>query len=378
MGLGVSRTLDRSRYFRDLVAAVPHRRDVAGDRPMAVATDIETQKPPPCGGAGGASIAFGELIGTVARDEFFARYWERRPLHVRRGDEGVYDSLLTRADLERLIATGGVRYPGIQLTRDGRYIPPEAFTRNHPVGRDSLSGVPDLDRVAALYGGGATISMPFLHLAWKPLADFTAAIEAEFDHPAHANVYLTPGGCRGFTPHYDVHEVFVLQIAGHKRWKVHAPPAPLPHHSQPFSAQPQQPTPLVMEVELAPGDLLYLPRGYIHSTATSRTSSLHVTLGVTVFTWVELLAEWFQTSKMYPRYRRALEPGFAHDPAIRQRLKDELPRIIAELQGLADYDAIIDAFAGRVASGAFRPTDRFATEVTAEEPESSAAAPRLR
>jgi ribosomal protein L16 Arg81 hydroxylase len=330
---------------------------------MTVVTQVEPREGHGPAEAGG--LAFDDLIGTIPRESFFAQYWERRPLHIRRTDEGFYDSLLTRADLETLIATGGVRYPGIQLTREGRYIPPEAFTQSHPVGRDSLAGVPDLDRVAKLYGAGATISMPFLHLAWKPLADFTAAIEADFDHPVHANLYLTPGGCQGFTPHYDIHEVFVLQIAGHKRWRVDAPPAPLPHHSQPFSAQPHQATPRVLEVELGPGDLLYLPRGYIHSTATSLTSSLHVTMGMTVFTWIELLAEWFQTSKVYPRYRRALEPGFAHDPAVRQRMKDELPKIIGELQGLTDYDALLETFTRRATSGAFRPIERFETEVVA-------------
>jgi ribosomal protein L16 Arg81 hydroxylase len=118
-------------------------------------------------------------------------------------------------------------------------------------------------------------------------------------------------------------------------------------------------------VDLDAGDLLYLPRGFIHSTTTSRTSSLHVTLGVTVLTWVELLGEWLQTSKNYPRYRRALEPGFASDPDVRQKLKDELPRIIAELQGLTDYDAVLDAFIRRVDAGSLRPTQPFQTEVMA-------------
>jgi ribosomal protein L16 Arg81 hydroxylase len=315
-----------------------------------------------------AAPTFAGLLGAMPRETFFAEHWERRPLHIRRPDTGHYDDLLTRADLETVIASGGLRYPAIQLTRDGRYIPPDLWTQNVQFGRESLSGVPDMDRLAAHYRAGATISMPFLHLVWKPLADLAAAIEADFDHPVHTNAYLTPGGCQGFTPHYDTHEVFVLQIAGQKRWSVHAPPAPLPHHTQPFSAQPRQPTPRVLEVDLNPGDLLYLPRGFVHSTATSRESSLHITLGITVFTWVELLAEWFQTSKMYPRYRRALEPGFARDPEVRQRLKAELPGIIAELQTLTDYDALLDAFTRRVSSGAFRPIDRFQTDVMARPP----------
>jgi ribosomal protein L16 Arg81 hydroxylase len=330
------------------------------------AVETDTVDMEPHGRAGGAGLAFADLIGAIPRDDFFTQYWERRPLHIGRQGGGFYDRLLTRADLEHVIASGGVRYPAIQLTRDGRYFPPEAFTQNVHMGRESLAGVPDLDRVAALYHAGATISLPFLHLAWKPLADFAAAIEAELDHPVNTNAYLTPGGCKGFGPHYDTHEVFVLQIAGHKRWRVHAPPAPLPHHSQPFSAQAQQQTPLVVEVDLSPGDLLYLPRGFIHSTTTSLTSSLHITMGVTVFTWVELLADWLQASKMYPRYRRALEPGFTRDPEVRQRLKDELPKVITELQGLADYDALVDAFARRVSMRALRPVEPFRTEIMAE------------
>jgi hypothetical protein len=312
-----------------------------------------------------AAFGFANLIAPMTRETFLADYWERRPLHIRREATSLYDSLLTRADLEGAIASAGLRYPAIQLTQGGRYIPPEAFTQNVKVGRDSLAGVLDPARLTALYRGGATISAPFFHLAWRPLADLVAAIEAEFDHPAHTNLYLTPGGCAGFTPHYDTHEVFVLQIAGRKHWKVDAPPAPLPHHTQPHSAQAGQPTARVMEVELNPGDLLYLPRGFVHSTATSKESSLHITLGITVFTWVELLAEWFQSSKIYPRYRRALEPGFAHDPAARQRLKDALPGFIAELQGLADYDALVDAFASRVMSGAMRPVEGFVSDVMA-------------
>jgi ribosomal protein L16 Arg81 hydroxylase len=313
----------------------------------------------------GGALGFDDLIAPTTREGFFTDYWERRPLHIRRAATGFYDSLLARADLEEAIASAGLRYPAIQLTQAGRYIPPEAFTQNVKVGRDSLAGVLDPARLTALYRGGATISAPFFHLAWRPLADLAAGIEAQFDHPVHTNLYLTPGGCAGFTPHYDTHEVFVLQIAGHKHWKVDAPPAPLPHHTQPHSAQPQQPTPRVMEVELGPGDMLYLPRGFVHSTATSKGSSLHITLGITVFTWVELLAEWFQSSKIYPRYRRALEPGFAHDPRAREALKVELPKIIAELQCLADHDALVEAFATRVRSGAMRPVGEFASDVMA-------------
>ena len=115
--------------------------------------------------------------------------------------------------------------------------------------------------------------LPALQRTWAPLRQLCAALEDEFSHPVHANAYLTPGDSPGFTPHYDTHEVFVLQIAGTKRWRVFQPPQPLPHRSQPFTPIGYAlPAPL-LELELKPGDLLYLPRGYVHAANTSRTAT---------------------------------------------------------------------------------------------------------
>ena len=37
------------------------------------------------------------------------------------------------------------------------------------------------------------------------------------------NAYITPPENQGFAAHYDTHDVFVLQVAGSKRWTIHAP-----------------------------------------------------------------------------------------------------------------------------------------------------------
>src|SRR5208283_1139855 len=99
---------------------------------------------------------------------------------------------------------------------------------------------------------------------------------------------LTPGNTAGFSPHYDTHEVFVVQVGGRKRWRIYEPPIVLPHRSQPFVRAGYAPPAPLLECELCPGDLLYLPRGYVHSATTSEGYSAHVTIGLTVYTWVEL------------------------------------------------------------------------------------------
>jgi len=293
---------------------------------------------------------FADLLAPVRPETFFEQNWEKEPLHIRRSESGFYDNLLTHREVEAAISSGGLRYPAIQLARDGGFLPAEAFTRNIRSGDDVFTGVPSLDRIRAEYRSGATISLPAFHRAWEPLGRLAAAIEEDFDHAVHANVYLTPGNAAGFSPHYDTHEVFVLQIAGSKRWRIERPSLSLPHRSQPFDPRSYVSSAPLLEIDLAPGDLLYLPRGFVHTTATSDSFSVHVTLGLTVYTWVELLAEWIQSSKNSPGFRRALPPGFAGHEHVRQSLRDQLPRIIMDLQRMTDFDGLLEGFSRRVRS----------------------------
>lgn len=311
----------------------------------------------------GRILTFADLLAPVQPETFFEQHWEKQPLHIRRSAGSFYENLLTNRDVEAAISSGGLRYPAIQLAKDGGFFPGEAFTRNIRSGDDIFTGVPNLDRIRAEYQSGTTISLPAFQRAWPPLGALAAAIEEEFDHPVHTNVYITPGNATGFSPHYDTHEVFVLQIAGGKRWQIHRPPLSLPHRSQPFDPRSYVGSAPLLEVDLSPGDLLYLPRGFVHTTATSDSFSLHVTLGITVYTWVELLSEWVQASKNSVGLRRALPPGFARRADVKQLLGDQLRRIITELQAMTDYDALLDWFSHRVRSAQTGMRADFRTDV---------------
>src|SRR3974390_2309223 len=68
------------------------------------------------------------------------------------------------------------------------------------------------------------------------------------------------------------------------------------NRTQTFTPTGYVPRPL-FELELKQGDLLYLPRGYVHAAHTSQVHSAHVTIGISVYTWVELLSELIARSK---------------------------------------------------------------------------------
>ncbi len=157
---------------------------------------------------------FERLLRPVGVEAFFSNYWEKKHLVVQRADPYYYRSLLTAHDLEALISDPDARYPAIRLAKGGGYYPPEAYTRNVKHGDEGFDGVPDLLRISNEYRQGATVALPAIHRTWAPLALLCDALQAQLDHAAHANGYITPGNAKGFTPHYDVHEVLVLQIAG--------------------------------------------------------------------------------------------------------------------------------------------------------------------
>ncbi len=75
----------------------------------------------------------------------------------------------------------------------------------------------------ALLADGATLVLQGLHRTWPPLVGFGSQLADELGHPVQINAYITPPQNRGFAPHYDVHDVFVLQVSGRKRWRLHEP-----------------------------------------------------------------------------------------------------------------------------------------------------------
>jgi Cupin superfamily protein len=172
--------------------------------------------------------------------------------------------------------------------------------------------------VLAQFESGATIVLQALHLNWPALAEFCRALEADLGHPAQANAYFTPRSAQGLPVHHDTHDVFSLQVAGEKRWLVYEPAFELPLKNQRYKAEtmgePGQP---VLDTTLNAGDTLYLPRGWLHEARTSETDSLHITVGVNVYTWIDA-------------FRAALE-ACAADVGFRRTPAGEADRLLERL-----------------------------------------------
>ncbi len=237
-----------------------------------------------------ASGALARCVEPTPSEEFLAEYWEERPLVQLREGGASFDDLLSEADVERLVTSGELRHPAFRLVKAGEKLRLADYSTDIPWRPSAFRGVADAERIAAAFADGATIVVQGLHHWWRPLSLFCRALEVELGEPVQANAYYTPRGSQGLPVHHDTHDVFVLQLAGEKRWLVYEPALELPLKDQRYSeAEHGAPGETVKDVTLEAGDTLYLPRGWLHEAVTSASDSLHLTIGVNVYTWSDAL-----------------------------------------------------------------------------------------
>ncbi len=223
--------------------------------------------------------------------------------------------------MDELISRRALRTPFLRMVRDGAVLPAAQYTRGGGAGASITDQAAD-DRVLALLADGATLILQGLHRTWPPLADFARKLIAELGHPVQINAYVTPPGSRGFGAHYDVHDVFVLQVAGCKHWRIHDPVLadPLPEQSwqqRRAEVASRAAEPPLLDTTLEPGDALYLPRGYLHAADAQQDTSIHLTVGIHPITGYQL-ARYLLDAACDDRALRAALPAGADltDPAV--------------------------------------------------------------
>ncbi len=217
------------------------------------------------------------------------------------------------------LGTHNVRPGEVAVVRGKEDIPRSTYTDD--------AGVVDPIGIARLFDEGATITFNQFHRRIPTLGDLCSALGKVFSSRLQTNIYLTPPDAQGFKPHWDTHDVFVLQVAGRKQWSVYDAKVTLPLKGQGFDPERDTPGEVTTEFELGPGSAVYIPRGLMHSARSTSEASLHITLGITAFTWTDFLVETVAaTALREPALRHALPLRFADGgfpPEERERLVRE-------------------------------------------------------
>ncbi|XP_069686881.1 ribosomal oxygenase 1 [Periplaneta americana] len=253
---------------------------------------------------------FAWLIKPLTPEKFFSIYWERQPLHLKRGHQEYYKTLISTQEIDTMLRKNNVHFTeNIDVTNysDGKRETINPNGRAHP------------NVVWNLYKNGCSVRLLNPQIFIPNIRILNSHLQDYFTSSVGANVYLTPPDSQGFAPHYDDIEAFALQVEGQKRWKLYTPLTEdqiLPRFSSKDFKQEELGEPYA-DVTLHPGDLLYFPRGMIHQAFTvPGYHSLHITVSCYQRnTWGDLLLQLMPSAVQNAidkdvEYRKGLPRGY--------------------------------------------------------------------
>lgn len=251
--------------------------------------------------------AWNFLRGVAKSKTFVQDFWQKRPFVIRAQDTGgwVRDCFTIERDLKMMDQSYITGFKTAEVLRNGTKTDTWALSplKENPAMRTQWSDVEE-----ALKGG--TIYFNTAGSLWKNLGGLCRLVGYAFGLPPNVNVYCTPPSCSLSVPlHTDKQDVFVFQSQGAKRWRVYAPP-PRSNGKDPLARgkngdvlsfdELQQDQPLIDTV-IQPGDVLYVPTGFPHTTDTAtcvdgvdesvfQEPSVHLTMGLDTHVWFLAMA----------------------------------------------------------------------------------------
>ncbi|MFC9767995.1 cupin domain-containing protein [Rhodococcus jostii] len=272
------------------------------------------------------------LLHPLTVDRFLDEIWATKHHVVQRHCPSYFDELFGAAEVEEFLEYVRPEQSAMRLVRMADKQDPETYRL--------ADGAVDLIRVRNAFADGYTIVLNGLERYVPAIAELARAIEVELNFETQVNAYITPPGSQGFLPHYDDHDVLILQIQGSKTWHIYDVDVPN-HDLRSRDAFVGTGLPPATDLCVEAGDVLYLTRGQVHAAEANAEASIHLTFGIHAPTVLSLIAQALDAlSYRDDRVLARLPPRFLGDAEVR-----------ASLHGLVrDVVRAIDA-PGAVAEG---------------------------
>lgn len=212
----------------------------------------------------------------VEKEEFQNQFFEKKPLLCKKIiDPEFYGT----ADLSSVIYGLDAQAPNIRL-HNGAFIPEQEYIETHTeVGAQKSRVVKS--KFYKLLREGATLILNRLDAKDAKIRRICNEISKFTNHQTLANGYLSAGTIPAFGNHWDVHDVFAVQLFGRKKWTLYKPTLELPLRGQVSKdAKAECPTMPYMDIILEAGDVLYVPRGWWHNATAIGEKTFHIAIGV--------------------------------------------------------------------------------------------------
>lgn len=301
------------------------------------ATSSAQSKPKPCGQE--AAKAMLEFFFTP---EFWEKHWEKYPLHLRAADGGSKANLLPDAlsvdNVADLIRRSG---GSLKMFKKGDANDEENFL------------------LAYLDGGSLVVNQAE---RYEPTVyDMCQVLADKFFHHVFAVAYLTPVNSYAVRLHNDDQDVFLLQVWGKKHWIIRDAAPRLITYTEEMLGK-DEPVPAkyisepIMSFDMEPGDILYMPRGFLHEATTSEEPSLHITITMPTsdYCWgvqcVKHLMQEVHSPSLPPPLKTALRAKVIGPDRVEddEQLDAHIQEVFKNWQENISLDGVLDAFEQRM------------------------------
>jgi ribosomal protein L16 Arg81 hydroxylase len=263
----------------------------------------------------GSILPLQRLINPTTTDIFWKDIFEKKQL-LSKGPGLLKD--FTESKFEQLLwAHESLVRVRIVFNKAGKSV----YYNKAEAGKDKFRWA--IDR----YMEGCTIIFNGIDDIDPEVAKQVRPLDKTFKGKTTANAFLTPPNSKGFLPHFDTHDVFIVQTSGTKKWVLYQKEMDLPLDNQIYLIDQDKLETPVAEYLLEPGDVLYIPRGMVHGSFTEDEHSLHITVGIRPLLGVDYMNKMLETlSENDVSFRKSIA-GMSSEEMI-----EESQKLLGKLQ----------------------------------------------
>jgi ribosomal protein L16 Arg81 hydroxylase len=242
--------------------------------------------------------------------------WPRKPsVHDLPADSSL-PGIINAQLLNAYLHTGTAPADKIIVIRNGAALHPRAYT---------TAGDLDPAKVAKWRGRGYTVQLRTINRWYPPLHTMCSAVQAETGYGCYVTGFMTPAGGQGLSHHWDQSMGVIYQVAGRKTWQLWEPIVEEPHRNH-LACNTRPTSDLVDQIkttapdqqfDLGPGQVLVLPRGWMHNVHARHQAqdSIHLTFVVRERTGVWIAEKLAAAAIASTELRRVVPPADVVDRA---------------------------------------------------------------
>jgi hypothetical protein len=183
-------------------------------------------------------------------------------------------SFFTVADLQRHLNNPLLQPDWLYIKQDGVRVQLEKFCFYKTVQNKQLSFI-DKDVINNEINKGAAVVLEGIDLLDPVVNEFVARLDDSLPCVlSNAEIFFSQQDNEAYEGHCDADDVLVVQLAGKKTWNLYAPQQR--RYAGIQNLNEQQLGPVMQEINMRPGDAIYLRAGVPHRCVTSAPFSMHM------------------------------------------------------------------------------------------------------